>query len=70
MAHRNHRGESDDSEERARQIEGKIRKKRSDMALRVLKDEYGQEIAKRLRPGAILDALLEQEDDILHPQPE
>lgn len=55
-----HKHRNDESDERQREIESKIRKKRSDMTLKMLSDEYGQDIAKRYRPGVRLDAMLEE----------
>lgn len=66
-----HKHRHDESDERQREIECKIRKKRSDMTLKMLSDEYGQNIAKRYRPGVRLDAMLEEaETGSPHQNPE
>lgn len=42
----------EETDERQREIENRIRKKRSDMMLKIFRDEYGRNIAKRYQPDA------------------
>jgi hypothetical protein len=58
MVHKHHPKGLDD---RQRDHDGEIRKKRSDILVKTLRDEYGPDFAKRYRSDTQLDTMLEHD---------